>query len=151
MSSNALIPLDPQLRPAQGRLGAIVQAVRKFLLPTTEEKPLADSNTTAAEARGYGDAAIGIEPRTLASWIYEKLKIEAGRSAAWRDYDLMDAEVPEISSALDIISEFFTQSDEARAETFKVESEDEWTANFSQRTCKSSKTGSAMLHQRPAK
>lgn len=58
------------------------------------------------------------------------MRIEAGRFAAYRDYELMDGEYPEVSSALDIIAEFSTQSDDPQAKSFTIQCEDEELANY---------------------
>lgn len=61
----------------------------------------------------------------MSAWAFEKMRLEAGRFAAYRDYDLMDAEEPIVSTSLDVIAEFATQSDDPKAETFNIQSEDE--------------------------
>lgn len=107
------------------RFGDVINAVRQLLAPESEQPPLQQTFGSDAESRGYGNTSIVVDPRTLAGWAYEKMKIEAGRMAAYRDYDLMDSECPEISSALDCIAEFATQADDPLAETFDIESEDQ--------------------------
>jgi Bacteriophage T4-like portal protein (Gp20) len=107
------------------RFGAVVQAVRALVGWDTEQPPLQIQTSSEAEARGFGNTPVEIDSRTLAGWAYERMKIEAGRFAAMRDYELMDSESPEVSSALDVIAEFSTQADDPLAETFTIESEDQ--------------------------
>lgn len=107
-----------------------MQAVRQLLAPTTEQPPLQQQADSEAEARGFKQGSSNpnadkIDERNIASYAQEKTRLESGRLAAARDYDLMDAECPEVSSALDVIAEFSTQADDPLAETFRIESKDD--------------------------
>lgn len=105
--------------------GKIVTRVRKFLAPDTEQEPLELSFGTDAEARGYGASAWEPEVKNMAVWAQDRMRLEAGRFAAYRDYELMDSESPVVSAALDVFGEFSTQSDDPKAETFSIVSDDE--------------------------
>jgi hypothetical protein len=118
---------NPLINPGRsvGVFGKITQKLRNLLAPETETKPLELSYGTDAEARGFGDSLYPPDTISLSAWAFDKMRLEAGRFAAIRDYELMDGEQPEISNALDVISEFSTQSDDPKAETFSIHSDDE--------------------------
>lgn len=67
------------------------------------------------------DGANPVNTLWLQGYVDEQTMVEAGRLAAYKDYDQMDDEFPEICSALDIVAEFATQSDTPAAETFQIE------------------------------
>jgi Bacteriophage T4-like portal protein (Gp20) len=111
--------------------GKIVTRIKKLLAPETEQEPLELSYGTDAEARGYGSGAVwDPQVKNLGLWAQDKMRLEAGRFAAYRDYELMDSEMPEVSSALDVFGEFSTQSDDPKAETFKIDCDDEDFAGY---------------------
>lgn len=93
-------------------------------------EPIQQSFSSEAESRGYGGTNNEIDGKSISAWAFEKMRLEAGRIAAYHDYDLMDSECPEISAALDVIAEFSTQSDDPKAETFNVQSEDEGFSDY---------------------
>lgn len=105
--------------------GWVTSKLRKVLGAESEEEPLQLSFGTNAEARGYGKSAWEPETGNMALWAQDRMRVEAGRKAAYLDYDLMDSEMPVVSAALDVIAEFCTQSDDPQAETFNITSDDE--------------------------
>lgn len=123
---SALTP-NPFLDPSKGVtvFGKVVQRLRNLLSPTTEEPPLQTTFGTDAEARGWGSSPYQPDIQSLSSWAFDKMRIEAGRFAAYRDYELMDGEYPEVSSALDIIAEFATQNDDPQSTTFTIKCDDD--------------------------
>ncbi|MCK5615014.1 portal protein [Candidatus Pacearchaeota archaeon] len=59
------------------------------------------------------------------AYYYEKMTVERTRLAAYADYELMDSEHPELSSALDIFADNSVAGEESEAERFAVTSDDE--------------------------
>jgi hypothetical protein len=112
--------------------GKIVSRVKKLFsgTPLDPGPQLQTTFGSDAEARGYGDSPYSAVTQNLTMWAYERMRVEAGRMAAYRDYDLMDAEQCEVSSALDVISEFATQSDDPKAKTFNITSENKDFATY---------------------
>lgn len=98
--------------------------------PVVSPQPLQTSFSSEAESRGYGNSAYDVDGKSLSAWAFEKMRLEAGRFAAYRDYDLMDSECPEVSAALDVIAEFATQSDDPKTETFNIQSEEEGFSDY---------------------
>ena len=125
---------NPLLSPDRGVtiFGRIATKVASWFSKDLDvtPQPLETSFSTEAEARGYGNSPYEPERQSLSSWAFDKMRLEAGRFAAYRDYDLMDAEQPEVSAALDVIAEFSTQSDDPKAETFNIQSEDEELSDY---------------------
>lgn len=125
---------NPLFDPDKGVsvFGKVVGKLRQWFAddPTISPEPLDQSFSSEAEARGFGDSPYAVERQSLSAWAFEKMRLEAGRFAAYRDYDLMDAEQPEVSAALDVISEFATQSDDPKIITFHIQSEDEKLADY---------------------
>lgn len=127
---NTPIPSAPlnAVPPEEGlvsKFGRIVQAVRKILGSETEQPPLQTTFGTDAEARGFGGSGtVNPDQRTMAAWAYEKMRVEAGRIAAYRDYEVMDAEQTEVCAALDVLAEFSTQGDEAE-DTFEIDTQNQ--------------------------
>lgn len=56
---------------------------------------------------------------------YKKMIIERTRIAAYLDYELMDAEHPELSSALDIYADVSVAGEESEEQRFAIDSEDD--------------------------
>lgn len=60
-----------------------------------------DPAATTETGKGAGEVSGGVLG-AVGRWYYDQVKTEQTRLARYRDYDLMDAEFPELSSALDI-------------------------------------------------
>lgn len=124
-------PVLPGQDPAIAKttvFGRITQMLRSWLPGDTT--PLQMSFSTDAEARGFGDSPYDPPTSSISGYAYDRMRVEAGRYAAYRDYDLMDAEQPECSAALDVISEFATQSDDPKSKTFNISSDDKDFATY---------------------
>ena len=59
------------------------------------------------------------------AYYYEKMTVERTRMAAYADYELMDSEHPELSSALDIFADNSVAGEESEDQRFAVTSDDE--------------------------
>ena len=114
--------------------GSLTKAIGRILKPEKDLTQLVIGTDAEARDTALGADRAGDDWRTIAEWAYEKMRLEAGRNAAYRDYDMMDNEVPEVSSALDVIAEFATQEAEAE-ETFKIESDDQALADHLNEIC----------------
>lgn len=126
-------PTLPGHNPSFGNatvFGRIVQRLAGIFNPASENTPLQFSFSTDAEARGYGDSPFNPEVQSTSSYAFDRMRVEAGRFAAYRDYDLMDGEQCEVSAALDVISEFATQSDDSKSKTFNIASDDRDFASY---------------------
>jgi len=128
-------PLQDPINPQTGGttvFGKVINKIKDLFTddPSVEQVPLETSFGTDAESRGYGGADWKADSRSLSAWAYDRMRLEAGRLAAYTDYDLMDSEQPEVSAALDVIAEFSTQSDDPKSETFTIHSEDEELAKY---------------------
>lgn len=76
------------------------------------------SETTTEQGRQEEGASAG-------DFYYQKIAMERTRLAGYLDYELMDNEHPELSSALDIYSDNSIAGEESEDQRFAIDSEDE--------------------------
>jgi len=112
--------------PDQKKNVGLIGRIRSLMTRSVDKVPdeiMPDEKTveTSTETgRGAG------EDRGIADVYYEKVKIERTRMAAYADYDLMDEEFPELSSALDIYADNAIAGDSDEEEDkFAIECEDD--------------------------
>ena len=84
-----------------------------------------DKDTTTETGAGAGDVPQG----GYAEYYYKNTKVEKTRHAGYADYELMDDEYPELSSALDIYADNAIAGEEDEKDKFAVKSEDEKIEN----------------------
>lgn len=94
---------------------------RLFARVFPETVPAPDATTETG--KGAGEVSGGVLG-AVGAWYYDQVKTEQTRLARYRDYDLMDAEFPELSSALDIYADNATHADREPFESFEFETKD---------------------------
>ena len=100
------------------RVTAVYNALAKRALPQGE--------TSADEARRRGRPT-DISPfgTSAYNWYHEQIQIAQNRDGKYKEYDRMDRECPEISSALDIYADNATKGDSDSDEVLVIVTEDE--------------------------
>lgn len=71
------------------------------------------------------ETGLTLEGAAVGDYYYKKVQMERTRLAGYIDYELMDDEFPELSSALDIYADNTIAGEEESKERFAVDSEDE--------------------------
>lgn len=117
---------SPQSKPP----GPITRAIQRVLGKQIITTPVMIGSFAESRAQAPGNVY-----GAMSSWAFQQMKIESGRLAAYRDYEQMDAEVPEVNTALRLASEFATQSDDEKPESFTIVCEDNKTKKYLDAKC----------------
>ena len=84
-----------------------------------------NKNTTEIGKYGADGTGFGGDGTGTGDFYYKKMITERTRLASYIDYELMDAEHPELSSALDIYADNSVAGEESEEQRFAVDSEDD--------------------------
>ena len=87
--------------------------------------PVKGGNTTEIGKHGDDGRGPGGDGTGTGDYYYKKMIIERTRKASYIDYDLMDAEHPELSSSLDVYADNCVAGEESEEQRFAIDSEDE--------------------------
>ncbi len=101
--------VDKKISFTEGILRNIANTLAKY--QTFDPPPASDSSIetrkSANKGTGYGAALT----KNTGAWYDEQMNIDPARVAKYKDYDLMDTEDPELSSALDIYADNATKGE----------------------------------------
>jgi len=131
---------EKKLSFREGILRNIANTLAKYQ-DYDEEPPETDSSIeTRKKFDTYGGTGFGASlTRNSGAWYDEKMQLDPKRIAKYKDYDLMDNEDPELSSALDIYADNAAKGESETDTVINIVSENQTVINVIDETIEKTK------------